>query len=54
MKTAAILFSMALSMSAGLAIAQDAMKTDAMKDGAMSKDMTMAQCKDHMRCRRRR
>ena len=24
------------------------MKKDAMKDGAMSKDMTMEQCKDHM------
>ena len=44
MKIAAILFSTALSMTAGLAVAQDAMK----KDGAMSKDMTMEQCKDHM------
>jgi len=44
MKIAAILFSTALSMTAGLAVAQDAMK----KDVAMSKDMTMEQCKDHM------
>jgi rRNA pseudouridine-1189 N-methylase Emg1 (Nep1/Mra1 family) len=48
MKMAAILFGAALSTTAGFAVAQDAMKKDAMKDGAMSKDMTMAQCKDHM------
>jgi len=49
MKMTAILFSTALSMTAGLAVAQDAMKKDAMKDGAMSKDMTIT-----WRCRRRR
>ena len=48
MKTTAILFGAMLSMTAGLAMAQDTMKKDAMKDGAMSKDMTMQQCKDHM------
>ena len=48
MKTAAILFGLGVSMTAGLAVAQDAMKKDAMKDGAMPKDMTMAHCRDHM------
>ena len=45
---AAMLVGVGLSMTAGWAVAQVAMKKDAMKDGAMSKDMTMAQCKDHM------
>jgi hypothetical protein len=48
MKLAAVLCGAVLSLSAGLATAQDAMKKDAMKDGAMAKDMTMQQCKDPM------
>ena len=39
MKMTAILFSTALSMTAGLAFAQDAMKKDAMKDGMAPKPM---------------
>jgi hypothetical protein len=48
MKLATLLFCTALSMSAGFASAQDAMKKDATKDSAMTKEMTAQQCKDHM------
>jgi hypothetical protein len=48
MKLAAVLCGAALSLFAVVAPAQDAMKKDAMKDGAMTKEMTLQQCKDHM------
>jgi pentapeptide MXKDX repeat protein len=48
MKVATLACSAVLSMFTVLATAQDAMKKDAMKDGAMNKDMSMQQCKDHM------
>ena len=50
MKTlTATLVCLSLGMSAVTAFAQDAPKKDApAKDGMMTKEMTMQQCKDHM------
>jgi len=48
MKFSTFVCSAVLSMSTVLATAQDAMKKDAMKNGAMNKDMSMQQCRDHM------